>query len=117
MPPNIAISDQINASRPAEAGHWREKKTMERRIFLMGMAGAAALAGAVERVNLAVIGLGGRGQRHIKDYATLSGCRIAAVCDIDADRLAHGQAAVLEATGSKPQAFTDLRRLYEDKSI
>lgn len=90
---------------------------MERRIFLMSMAGATALAGASERVNLAIIGLGTRGLRHIKDYATLSGCQITAVCDIDANRLDRGQASVLAATGSKPKAFSDLRKLYEDKSI
>ena len=84
---------------------------------MMGMAGATVLAGAGERVNLAVIGLGARGLQHIKDYATLSDCRIAAVCDIDADRLARGQATVLAATGAKPKAFSDLRQLYEDKSI
>jgi predicted dehydrogenase len=83
----------------------------------MGVAGASALAGAGERVNLAIIGLGGRGLRHIQDYAALPGCQITAVCDIDADRLARGQAAVLAATGAKPKAFSDLRKLYEDKSI
>jgi predicted dehydrogenase len=95
----------------------RGMTTIDRRVFLMGMAGATALAGANERVNLAVIGLGARGLRHIKDYAGVSECRIAAVCDIDAERLERGQAAVQAATGSKPKAFSDLRKLYEDKSI
>jgi len=90
---------------------------MERRTFLMGVASATVLAGAGDRVNLAIIGLGGRGLRHIQDYAKLSGCRIAAVCDIDAGRLERGQASVLSATGANPKAFSDLRKLYEDKAI
>ena len=49
-----------------------------RREFLR-TAGAAALLGANDRINLAVVGIGGRGRDHIDGFAKQTQCRIVAV--------------------------------------
>jgi len=98
-------------------------KQHDRRRFLQSAAVLAAalpasrILGANERINLAVIGMGGRGRDHVNEYAKLSGCRIAAVCDIDQSSLEQGVALVEKLTGQKPKAFDDMRRLFADKEI
>ncbi len=94
-----------------------------RRTFLQ-TAAAAALAqaafpvlGANDRVNVAVIGIGGRGQDHIESYAKLPQCRIAAVCDIDQAGRERGVAQVNKLSGFKPKDYDDMRRVFEDKDI
>jgi hypothetical protein len=52
---------------------------MERRTFLVGSAMALPMMGANEKVNVAVIGVGGRGTAHVKEYLTIPGARLAAV--------------------------------------
>jgi predicted dehydrogenase len=94
-----------------------------RRAFLQ-TAAAAALAqaafpvlGANDRINLAVVGIGGRGHDHIDSYAKLSQCRIAAVCDIDQAGRERGVAQVDKLLGYKPKEYGDMRQLFEDKDI
>jgi predicted dehydrogenase len=62
-----------------------------RRAFLTA-AGAAVSAGCVlganDKVNVAVVGVGGRGNAHINEYVKLPGARIAALCDVDQASLA-----------------------------
>jgi predicted dehydrogenase len=92
-----------------------------RRSFLQ-IAGAAALAsskvlGANERVHVAVVGLGGRGRAHMNEYTKLPNARVVALCDVDQASLERGQALVEKATGEKPKGFSDMRKLFEDKSI
>jgi predicted dehydrogenase len=42
---------------------------------------------------------------------------VAALCDVDPTVMAKGVADVEKASGKKPQTFTDIRKLLEDKSI
>ncbi|HCC58995.1 MAG TPA: gfo/Idh/MocA family oxidoreductase [Solibacterales bacterium] len=81
-------------------------------------AGAASpLRGANDRVNLAIVGLGGRGRDHIEEYSKLPDARIAAVCDVNQEALERGQAQVLKLTGSKPKGYADMRQVFDDKEI
>ena len=41
---------------------------MERRTFLIGSALALRAFGANEKVNVAIVGIGGRGKDHVKEY-------------------------------------------------
>ena len=42
------------------------------------------ILGANDRVNIGIVGLGGRGNDHIGFYGSLdSDCRIAAICDVN----------------------------------
>jgi predicted dehydrogenase len=47
----------------------------------------------------------------------MANVEIAAICDVDETVLSAGVAAVEKAKGKRPAAFTDLRKLLEDKSI
>ncbi|MGH9627815.1 MAG: Gfo/Idh/MocA family protein, partial [Bryobacteraceae bacterium] len=95
--------------------------SIQRRTFLMSMAASASAAstawGANERINLAIIGVGGRGTDHIKEYSNLPGCRVAAVCDIDSGHLERAETLVLKVTGSKPKTYRDMRQVFDDKDI
>ena len=88
-----------------------------RRTFL-GSAAASAFAftyvpsrvfGANERLNLASIGVGGKGAGEVRDLAE-AGCNIVALCDVDYER-AKG------TFGEFPDAkiYTDFRRMLDER--
>ncbi|HEU0140984.1 MAG TPA: Gfo/Idh/MocA family oxidoreductase [Bryobacteraceae bacterium] len=94
-----------------------------RRSFLQGAAVAAVagsasrILGANDRVNVAVVGLGGRGRAHVTEWAKVPGSRIVALCDVDQAALERGQALAEKATGEKAKGYVEMRKLFEDKDI
>jgi predicted dehydrogenase len=71
-----------------------------------------------DTINMAVIGFGGRGGSHIGGYKKLKdeGVRIAALCDVDSNVMGkHVQA--LDKDKIKVTQYTDMRKLFDDKSI
>jgi predicted dehydrogenase len=91
---------------------------MERRTFIVaGGALAMRAFGANERVNVAVVGVGGRGSDHVREYLKLPGARVAALCDVNTAQTERNSVVVEKATGEKPKVYQDLRKLYEDKDI
>jgi predicted dehydrogenase len=89
-----------------------------RRELLAALAFApGAVLGANDRVNVGIVGVGGRGRDHIDEYSRISSCRIAALCDIDQAARERGQAMVEKLSGQKPAAYTDMRQMFADKSI
>lgn len=90
---------------------------MERRTFLLSAAFAARAMGANDRLNVAVVGVGGRGRYHVGQYAKRQDARVAAVCDVDTAQTERAVQIAEKAQGSKPKVYQDLRRLYEDKDI
>ncbi len=83
----------------------------------MGSALALPMLGANDKVNVAIVGIGGRGKDHIKTYLTLPGARIAALCDVDTAQTERGSKMIEDQTGEKPKIYQDLRKLYDDKDI
>ena len=87
--------------------------TVSRRRFFhsAGMALTAAQAtrvmGANDRIQVAIVGLGGRGQDHIKTYLALPEANIAALCDVNQQALERSQAVVQKATQNKPKGYAD----------
>jgi predicted dehydrogenase len=92
---------------------------MDRRNFLAGSAGlaASALGSPNDTIRIAVIGLRGRGNSHIKAWAASPRVEIAALCDIDESILSKRVREVEALTHKKPEAHFDIRKLLEDKSI
>ena len=93
--------------------------TTSRRTF---MAASAAFSlgrvlGANDKVNIGIVGIGGRGNDHIKSYATLPDARIVALCDVNQANLETGQATVKKLTGEQPKGYDDMRKLFADKSV
>jgi hypothetical protein len=94
---------------------------MNRRTFLES-AGSAALVAGVSRaaksandaVNVAVIGVWGRGLQHLDSYSKLPNVNIAMVCDIDERLLPKAQSLAEKTTGKRPKMETDLRRVLEN---
>ena len=72
--------------------------------------------GANERVRVAIVGLRGRGEDHIRGYGALPNVEIAALCDID-DNVMRERLAAVQKMGFQPKTYTDIRKLLDDKSI
>ena len=101
----------------------------DRRAFLrratVGLGAGAMLwgtnrlwAGANNRVRLAVIGIHGMGQSHIKAFGDLPDVEVAALCDVDENLFPEViEKHFTKANRPKPKTYTDLRKLYEDKEI
>ncbi|MEP6538628.1 MAG: Gfo/Idh/MocA family oxidoreductase [Bryobacteraceae bacterium] len=93
----------------------------DRRTFLqtatLGAVASLRAIGANDKVNVAVIGLGGRGRNHMTEYAKLPEANIGALCDVDQAALERGIAFVEKATGNKPKGYSDMRQVFADKSI
>jgi len=101
---------------------------MKRRSFLKtgAMAASAPLlwgtskswAGANDRVNIAVIGIRGQGQSHIRAYQDLQNVRVAALCDVDENLFAERvQKYFVNKELPNPRQYYDIRNLLEDKDI
>ena len=96
---------------------------MNRRHFLMGSAVAAgglrssALASPNDTIRVAQIGARGQGRTHLMRYGQMKNVEIAAICDIDENVLNSRLGDVEKMSGKRPAAFTDIRKLLEDKSI
>ncbi|MBI1787618.1 MAG: Gfo/Idh/MocA family oxidoreductase [Acidobacteria bacterium] len=94
--------------------------TLDRRIFLGASAAAAAglrARGANDRIQMAVVGVRGRGREHISIYGALPNCRVAAVVDIDQAQAERAVQLAEQVQGSKPKTYSDLRQMLQDKEI
>jgi predicted dehydrogenase len=95
---------------------------MNRRDFIVGSAGAVATfrsakASPNDTVRVACVGVRGQGQSHIQAYSKMPNVEIAALCDVDESVLNQRLKDAEGLTGKRPAAFTDLRKLLEDKNI
>ncbi len=102
---------------------------MDRREFLGTSARAAGVAAGVatlavatlppsEQLQLAVMGVNGRGKALASEFASIPAARVAVLCDVD-ERVIPGVAKIVEEKqgGSPPRVEKDVRRVLEDKSI
>jgi predicted dehydrogenase len=100
---------------------------MNRREFLIASALATAGVGlpsilrshipASDRVRVGIVGVKGRGARHIAEYLSLPGVDIVALCDTDRDALRNGEVMVSEALLERPALYSDWRRLIDQQDI
>ncbi|MGP8243838.1 MAG: Gfo/Idh/MocA family protein [Bryobacteraceae bacterium] len=94
--------------------------TTSRRFFLGAVTAAAATRvwGANDKINMAIIGLGGRGSSHVNIYAGLPDARVAGLCDIDQSARERAQANLQRITsGEKAKEFEDMRAAFADPAI
>lgn len=77
---------------------------------------AGRVRGANERVVVAVIGMGGRGNSHVNSFRAAKHVELGYVCDVDATRLAAAKKSVESKSGAVKTA-TDYRRVLEDKGV
>ena len=99
------------------------QKPISRRHFALSAATALTalqatrVQGANDRIQVAVVGLGGRGRDHMDLYAAVPTCDIAALCDVDQAALERGVARVHATGRPQPRGFADMRKVFADKSI
>ncbi len=102
---------------------------MKRREFIKNASAAAmagsmvwrpndSWAGANDRVNVAVIGIRGMGQSHIRSYQELENVNVLALCDVD-ERLypERVQKHFVDKNLPKPELYYDIRELLENKDV
>lgn len=92
-----------------------------RRTFIKSSIAAAAVGksvlGANDRINVAVIGLRGRGRDHMLNFSKATGCRVAAICDIDEEQIGRGKKFLEQLKSPAPEVYGDLRRVFDNKNI
>ena len=94
-----------------------------RRQFATTAAAAIAtsrfpILGANDRVNIGIVGLGGRGTNHIDFYGTLdSECRIAAICDVNQAARERANARIQKNKGYTAKEYEDMRDLFASKDV
>ncbi|MHC4434972.1 MAG: Gfo/Idh/MocA family protein, partial [Planctomycetota bacterium] len=69
------------------------------------------------RVNVAVVGFGGRGQAHYKEFAQLKDVKVVALCDVDERLFQRGVRAIERIAGYRPKTYYDIRQLLEDREV
>jgi predicted dehydrogenase len=80
----------------------------------------SSIAGANERINLAVIGIRGQGGGHINTWLSLKENRnvfLKTICDTDEQFFAERSKPILEKNGVKPVTEWDMQKVFADKEI
>ena len=94
-----------------------------RRQFVKTAAAAIAtsrfpILGANNRINVGIVGLGGRGTDHVHSYSSLDAdSRIAALCDVNQSARERAVALVRKLKGYEAKEFSDMRALFESKDV
>jgi NADH/NAD ratio-sensing transcriptional regulator Rex len=60
------------------------------------------------QVNVAVVGFGGRGQAHYKEFARQKDVKVVALCDVDERLFRRAVTAVEKIAGYKPKTYYDI---------
>jgi predicted dehydrogenase len=90
------------------------------RRFFLGAATAAAASriwGANERINVAIVGLGGRGSNHLGVYSKLPEARVVGLCDVDQAARERAQGTLKKNTGEQAKEYEDMRQAFADPGI
>jgi len=111
--------------------HGKKVERMDRRGFLKSSLGAAAagpagmaaisrtsrpVLGANERVNLALIGCGGRGSYNVRGLAE-AGATVTHLCDLNEDRLDKVAAFLSEVQSRKPKLVKEMQRVFDSRDV
>jgi predicted dehydrogenase len=96
----------------------RRRMHLDRRSFLLTGSGALAAQAAPpsDRINLGLIGSGGRGTFVMTVFQKDPSLNVAAVCDVYEPNLEQAISTARKA-GSQPRAYRNYKQLLEDKSI
>ena len=90
-----------------------------RRFFLGAVSAAAAsrVWGANDKINVGIVGLGGRGSNHLTEYSHMSGARVVGLCDVNQAAREVANATLLKSTGEKAKEFEDMRAMFADSNV
>ena len=93
-----------------------------RRRFIQASAALATSAfpilGANDRIQVGIVGLGGRGNDHMNFYmAADTDCRIAAVVDVNQEARERAIGKIKKAKNYAPKEYSDMREMFASKDI
>ena len=90
-----------------------------RRFFLGAVTAAAAsrVWGANDKINVGIVGIGGRGTNHLNTYSRMAGARVVGLCDVNQAAREVANATLLKNTGEKAKEFEDMRAMFADPSV
>src|SRR4051794_27787105 len=96
-------------------------QTTSRRFFLGAATAAAATRvwGANDRINMAIVGLGGRGSAHLNVYSKLPEARVVGLCDVNQAAREKAQATLQRNVpgGEKAKEWENMRDAFADQSV
>jgi predicted dehydrogenase len=106
----------------------KKKNKITRRAFIKNTTGAAialgiptiipsSAFGANDKVQVAVLGVNGRGTDHIKGFQKQTNAQVVTLCDPDKIILQTRADEFEKTHGRKVKMEQDLRRVFEDKSV
>jgi len=70
-----------------------------------------------EKIGVAVVGTGGRGQSHLGAFVSDPRTEVVAVCDVDEKHAAESADGVEKQQGRRPAVHSDLRRVLDDRAV
>ena len=79
--------------------------------------GTARRVSANDRINIAVIGTGGMGRRHVESLSENKQCNLIALCDAAKGRYMPVAKWLEENTGKRPALYQDFRQVLERNDI
>jgi predicted dehydrogenase len=90
-----------------------------RRFFLGALtaASAARVWGANDKVNVGIVGLGGRGSSHLNTYTSLNEAHVMALCDVNQAARERAQATLTKKSLEKAREFEDMRQMFADPNV
>ena len=94
---------------------------MNRRYFLPALSAGLAVGrkavAASDKINIAMIGVRGRGRSIAGSLASMPQTNFVALCDVDESVYERAANVVAEKKGAKPPFVKDLRKVLDDKAI
>ncbi len=84
---------------------------------ISGTKASGRVLGANDRVRIAIAGINGRGQWHMKGFGGMKDVEIAYLVDPDSRLFPSRSEAVKKLAGSTPECVQDLRQALDDKSL
>ncbi|MFN7926083.1 MAG: Gfo/Idh/MocA family oxidoreductase [Bryobacteraceae bacterium] len=92
---------------------------MKRRHFLLGGSALVSTgwAGANDRVQVAIIGVGGRGNDLMNEVTKLPTAQVAALVDPDGRRTEAAAQKLVAKGAPRPRLESDMRRIFESKDV
>jgi predicted dehydrogenase len=73
--------------------------------------------GANDKVNVGIVGLGGRGSGHVNTYARLSEAQVVGLCDVNQTQREVSNANLTRAGQEKAKEFEDMRQMFADPKV
>jgi predicted dehydrogenase len=92
-----------------------------RRSFFQGAALAASatrVAGANDRIQVGIVGIGGRGTAHLGGYSRITECDVAGLCDVNQAARERAQARLKQTNPTAAaKEYADMREMFAEKNI